>query len=120
MMGFWKQFFGPKPTGADRRTGPRIDTPPNAATLSVDGAPYPLKNWSAQGFLASPYEGTRAVGDKCVVNINVQQAPFAITFAAEVVIVRKEAGDLAGRFVFLPPENVAQIEAYFAFHTRMP
>jgi hypothetical protein len=120
MMGFLKQLFRPRPTGPDQRRALRVEAPQNSATLSVDGAPYPLKNWSAHGFLASPYSGNRAVGDKCLVNINVMQDPFAITFAAEVVIVRREGSDLAGRFVFLPQENIEQIEAYFAFHSRMP
>ncbi|MBM3546084.1 MAG: hypothetical protein FJX54_03965 [Alphaproteobacteria bacterium] len=120
MSSVLSKLFGPKTTTDNRRRDPRVEVPQNTAILSVDGAPYPLKNWSAWGFLAGSYSGNREVGDKCLVNISVKQDPFAIAFAAEVVIVRKESGDLAGRFVFLPPENMAQIEAYFAYHTRVP
>ena len=109
----------PTPTGADRREDPRVEAPPDCAVLSVDGAPYPLKNWSARGFLAEPYDGNLSVGEKCVVNIHVRQEPFDIAFAAEVVIVRKGAGELAGRFVFLPLDNKGQIDAYFAFFAQM-
>ncbi len=119
MIGFLKRLFAPQPTGADRRRDPRIEPPPECALLSVDGTPYRLKNWSAQGFLAS-YDGGRVAGDKCLVNIQIRQAPFDFAFAAEVVIVRKDSGDLAGRFVFLSPDNAAQIDAYFKFYTHMP
>jgi hypothetical protein len=108
-----------RPTPSDRRQAPRIAAPPNCAVLSVDGAPYPLKNWSVTGFLADPYEGNLAVGQKCFVNIHVRQDPFDIAFAAEVVIVRKKERELAGRFVFLPSDNRGQIEAYFAYFAQM-
>jgi hypothetical protein len=119
MMGFLKRLFRPSPTGADRRQGLRVEAPKDSAAVSVDGTPYPLKNWSQHGFLASAYAGPRVVGDKCLVNLNIRQDPFAISFAAEAVIVRREGNDLAGRFVFLPPENMAQVEAYFTYHSRM-
>ena len=119
MLEFVKRLFRPSPDDADRRRGLRVDAPPDTATVSVDGVPHPLKNWSAHGFLAGPYTGPRIVGDKCVVNLNIRQDPFAIAFAAEVVIVRKDGSDIAGRFVFLPPENKAQVDAYFTFYSRM-
>jgi hypothetical protein len=53
------------------------------------------------------------------VNIHVRQNPFDIAFAAEVEIVRKAGDELAGRFVFLPPDNKGQIEAYFAYFGQM-
>jgi hypothetical protein len=108
-----------QPAGPERRTEPRIETPSDCGQVSVGGVPYPLRNWSAQGFLAIPYTGNLGVGDKCVVNIHVQQEPFDIAFAAEAVIVRKSAGELAGRFVFLPPEGKGLMDAYFAYHTQM-
>jgi hypothetical protein len=108
-----------RPVKAERRQEPRVSAPRNCAVLSVDGTPYELKNWSQTGFLADPYEGNLAVGQKCVVNIHVRQDPFDIAFAAEVVIVRKGAGELAGRFVFLPSDNKGQIEAYFTYFAQM-
>ena len=104
---------------AERRAEPRIEAPANCAVLSVEGAPYPLKNWSTTGFLAQPYEGSLAVGQKCLVNIHVRQDPFDIAFAAEVQIVRKGGGELAGRFTFLPSDEKGQIEAYFAYFGQM-
>lgn len=98
----------------DRRREPRVEAPPSCAVLSIDGTLYPLKNWSTTGFLAEPYRGNLAVGQRCLVNIHVRQEPFDIAFAAEVVIVRKEAEALAGRFTFLPTDEKGQIEAYFA------
>lgn len=108
-----------RPKEADRRREPRVTAPPNCAVLSVDGAPYSLKNWSATGFLADPYEGNLAVGQKCVVNIHVRQNPFDIAFAAEVVIVRKGEGELAGRFLFLPLDSKSRIDSYFAYFAQM-
>ena len=104
---------------ADRRREPRVKPPPSCGVLSVDGAPHSLKNWSATGFLADSYEGHLAVGQKCFVNFHVRQDPFDIAFAAEVVIVRKDAGELAGRFVFLPSDNKGQIAAYFTHFAHM-
>jgi hypothetical protein len=116
------RFFrrrSPEPERTDRRTQQRIEPPSDCGLVSVEGVPYPLRNWSAQGFLANPYNGQLAVGDKCIVNIHVRQEPFDIAFAAEAVIVRKAAGELAGRFVFLPPEGKGLMDAYFAYHTQM-
>jgi hypothetical protein len=104
---------------AERRSEHRISPPSDCGVVSVGGVPYPLENWSAQGFLADPYTGALGVGSKCVVNIHVIQDPFDIAFAAEAVIVRKDAGELAGRFVFLPPEGKGLMDAYFAYHTQM-
>ena len=113
-------FFRPsrKPS-IDRRGAPRIAPPPDCAVVTVEGAPYPLKNWSATGFLAEPYQGKLDVGQKCVINIQVRQNPFNIAFGAEALIVRKGARELAGRFIFLPPDDKGQIEAYFAYHAQM-
>jgi hypothetical protein len=119
MLEFVKRLFRRSPDDADRRRGLRVEAPRDTATVFVDGVPHPLKNWSAHGFLAGPYTGPRAVGEKCVISLSIRQDPFAIAFATEVVIVRKDGSDIAGRFVFLPPEYKAQVDAYFTFHSRM-
>lgn len=71
------------------------------------------------GFLAGSYQGERAVGDTCIVAIDIRQDPFTIVFSTKAVIVRREGDALAGRFVHLPPETADQVEAYFTFHSRM-
>jgi hypothetical protein len=103
----------------ERRRSPRIEAPPDCAVVSVNGVSYALKNWSATGFLAAPYDGNVAVGQKCIVNIRVRQEHFDIAFAAEALVVRRGAGELAGRFVFLSPNDKGKIEAYFAYHAQM-
>ncbi len=119
MLEFLKQLFRPNPTGSDRRRGLRVEAPQDTAVITLDGASYPIRNWSAHGFLAGAYSGPRAVGDKCRVGIDIRQDPFAIVFSVDVVIVRREGTDLAGRFMSLSPEGKAQVDAYFAFHARM-
>ncbi len=112
-----KRFFAAEPAGANRRQAPRVDTPPQCAVY-FDGKAYPLKNWSALGFLAGPYDGGLIVRQRCKLTIHVRQDHFDIEFDAEAIIVRKDAGGLAGRFIFLPPDKKRQIEAYFAFYVR--
>jgi len=105
--------------GSDRRRAPRIEPPRDCAVLSIEGSPFPLKNWSVSGFLAEAYDGPLSIGQRSFVNFHVRQNPFDIAFAAEVEVVRRGAGELAGRFVFLPPDNKGQIEAYFAYFGQM-
>jgi hypothetical protein len=103
----------------DRRGAPRVEPPPDCAIVAIEGAAFPLKNWSATGFVADPYRGRLAVGQKCVVSITVRQEPFDIAFAAEALVVRRGAAGLAARFVFPPPDNKGQIDAYFTYHAQM-
>jgi hypothetical protein len=103
----------------EQRRAARVDPPPDSALLSIAGVAYPLKNWSAGGFLAEAPGLAIAVGQRCIVNIQVRQNPFEIGFAAEVEIVRKSEGEVAGRFVFLSPDNKEQIEAYFTYFGQM-
>src|SRR5256885_9543126 len=114
-----KRFFAPEPSGANRRQAPRVDTPPECA-IYFDGKSYPLKNWSTLGFLAGPYDGGLIAKQRCKLKVHVRQDSFDIAFDAEAIIVRKDAGGIAGRFIFLPPDKKRQIEAYFAFYIRPP
>ena len=110
-----KRFFAPEPQGANRRQAPRIDTPPECSVF-FDGKRYPLRNWSTLGFLAGPYDGSLIVKQRCKLKVHVRQEQFDIAFEAEAVIVRKDSGGIAGRFIFLPPDKKRQIESYFAFY----
>src|SRR5258708_39825195 len=109
------RFFAPAPAGANRRQAPRIDTPPECAVF-FDGQRYPLRNWSALGFLAGPYDGGLIAKQRCKLKVHVRQDHFDIAFDAEAVIVRVDAVAIAGRFIFLPPDKKRQIEAYFAHY----
>ena len=112
-----KRFFAPEIAGANRRQAPRVETPPECAVY-FDGKRYPLKNWSTLGFLAGAYDGGLIVKQRCKLKVHVRQDAFDIAFECEAVIVRKDAGGIAGRFIFLPPDKKRQIEAYFAHYVR--
>jgi hypothetical protein len=117
VLGQVKRFFGAQPAGANRRQAPRVDTPPECAVF-FDGKRYALKNWSTLGFLAGPYDGSLIVKQRCKLRVHVRQDQFDIEFDAEAIVVRKDAGGIAGRFIFLPPDKKRQIEAYFAHYIR--
>lgn len=119
MMEFLKRLLGQRPSEPERRRALRVAAPPNSANVSLDGASYPIKNWSMYGFLAGGYAGPLVVGDTCRVSVDIRQEPFVIAFATEVVIMRREGSDMAGRFVSLPTESKSLIDAYFSFHSRV-
>ncbi|MBI1774264.1 MAG: PilZ domain-containing protein [Proteobacteria bacterium] len=110
-----KRLLLRKAEGADRRQALRVDTPAHCFVV-IEGRQYPLRNWSAIGFLASPYEGELAENGTFEVAISVRQDVFDFIVDARAIVVRKDAAGLAAKIVSVAPEVMRQIEAYFSHH----
>ena len=89
----------------DRKAPPeRRDEPAEPlceGTVEIDGARYPLVNWSQSGFLAKDYSGDRGARDKAEVTLSVTLAgyPFEFTTTAMLVRVDRESRKAVGAFV---------------------
>ncbi len=101
---------------AERRRAPRVAMPGHCFVV-IEGNQYPLRNWSATGFFASPYDGELAVDRKFNVGISVRQDNFDFVVDAEAVVVRRDADGLAGRIISVAPERKRQIEDFFSQYT---
>jgi hypothetical protein len=116
MLSALKSLIGKTGGAADeRRQSPRVAVPPECQ-IRIGTKSYPLRNWSTSGFIAGPYDGDLGVKQRFKLTVAVRQDHFNIEFDAEAVVVRIDASGLAARFVFLPPAQKRQIEAYFAFY----
>jgi hypothetical protein len=101
---------------AERRRAPRVDLPGHCFVV-IEGNQYPLRNWSATGFFAAAYAGELTVDRTFNVGISVRQDNFDFVFDAEAVVVRRDAGGIAGRIVDVTPEIRRQIDEFFSQYT---
>lgn len=86
---------------SDRRFEPRgnhID-----GQISIEGRPYPLKDWSRRGFSAGAYTAEHYPGDKIDLDVEVEVdgEPLAFECRAIVVWVDRDRRELAGVFTDL-------------------
>ena len=70
-------------------------------TIHMDGAAYPLVNWSQSGFLAKDYTGERSAREKLQVTLSVTLAgsPYEFTTTAMLVRVDRDGRKAVGAFV---------------------
>ncbi len=80
----------------ERRSEPRVDL--DRATVRLEDRVYPLKNWSAHGFLAGSYGGELKVGDKVEIRVSVPFVGVAREFSglARVVRVDEDRAEIGG------------------------
>lgn len=73
----------------------------SGGTIHMDGATYPLVNWSQSGFLAKDYTGERSAREKLEVTLSVTLAgnPYEFTTTAMLVRVDQEGQKAVGAFV---------------------
>lgn len=88
-------------SGTERRREPRgseID-----GQVSIDGRPYPLKDWSRRGFSAGAYTAEHYPGDKIDMKVEVEVDGEALAFRCRAVVVwvDRERRELAGVFTDL-------------------
>ena len=102
---------------AERRRSPRMDMPAHCFVV-IEGNQYPLRNWSATGFYASPYKGELTVDRTFNVGISVRHESFDFIVDAEAVVVRREEDGIAGKIVRVAPEFRRQIDEFF-IHNAM-
>ena len=115
-MSWFRQLRGYLGWGTERRQAERFDMPGHCFVV-IEGNQYPLRNWSATGFLASPYDGDLTVDKTFSVGISVRQDNFDFIVDAEAVVVRRDDAGLAARIVSVSPERRRQIDDLFSQFT---
>ena len=97
----------------ERRGVERVDTPIECF-VTIDGRQHPLKNWSATGFLAGPYDGDLKENRGITVRIAIRHEQHDFVLDARAVVVRRDAGGLAARFIAIPPQSQKLMDDYFS------
>ena len=71
--------------------------------VEIDGRTYPVKNWSAHGFMVRPCDVDCNVADKLDVKIVIRFAIEKIEFSCSAIVVRidKKRQELAAAYVVL-------------------
>lgn len=98
----------------ERRSEPRVDL--DRATVRLEDRVYPLKNWSAHGFLAGSYDGELKVGDKVEIRVSVPFVGVAREFSglARVVRVDEDRAEIVGYMEAMGAEWSSEaLDAYF-------
>ena len=96
----------------DRRRAPRIETPPECFVV-IDGRQYGLRNWSSSGLLVSPYDGDLKENRGFAVRIAIRQEPYNFVIDARAIVVRRDAGGLAARFITMSAQHRQLLDDYF-------
>ena len=105
----WFAGTGERP---DRRAAPRMEVPA-ASTVTIKGRAYPLKNLSATGFLASPYEGELMEREAFPIHMEVGQGEDGFTVHARAIMVRQDSAGLAAAFTSMSTKDRQRLDAYF-------
>ncbi len=103
-------FF--KPT-AERRRWSREDVV--GGTVEILGGVYPVENWSARSFLASPCGVERKVGERVDVALSIPLGEEKLEFEclAGVIRVDREREQVAAVFLDLDDDTQAVIDEHF-------
>lgn len=101
----------------DRRRQPRL-RPQGDSYVRVEGRDVPLQNWSEDGFLAGPYCGGLAVGQRAKLRLVIQDfhdrdGPVALD-DVPVVIKRIDRSGLAVRFQGLERYKAIALKELYA------
>ncbi len=94
-------------TEKDWRREPREEV--DDGSVEIDGHTYPVKNWSARGFMAKPCDVDCSVADQLDVTFSIRIARETIEFSCRTIVVRvdKKRQELAAAFVML--NDVAEL-----------
>jgi hypothetical protein len=107
-----KEWLGTGSKLFERRGALRVETPPECVVF-IEGRTHALRNWSASGFLASPYDGGLKENRGFMVRVAIRHDHHDFVFDARAVAVRRDAGGLAARFVAVSEQNQRLIDDYF-------
>ncbi len=107
-----KAWFGGTSVQPERRGAPRIEAP-TSSTVTIKGRAHPLKNWSATGFLASPYDGEVTEKEPLSVHIEIQQDHESFGIDARAIAVRHDSAGLAATFTSMSTKDRQRLDAHF-------
>ncbi|SRR5258708_5989025 len=116
MLDYVKGWLGEGAKLFDRRGAPRVEVSPECFA-AIDGRKFSLRNLSATGFLASPYDGDLKENRSFTVRIGIKQDHHSFMVDARAVVVRRDAGGLAARFMSMSGESQRQLDDYFNYCT---
>ena len=77
------------------------------------GHAHPLKNWSATGFLASPYDGEVTEKEAFAVHIEVRQDNQVLEIDARAIAVRRDSAGLASAFTSMSTKDRQRLDMHF-------
>lgn len=100
----------------ERRRQQRVRTHGDSY-VRVEGRDVPLRNWSEEGFLAGPYSGGLAVGQRAKLRIVIQDfhdRDGPLVLDVSVVIKRIDRTGLAARFQGLERYKSAALKEFYA------
>ena len=88
-------------TEKDRRREPREEV--DDGWVEIDGRTYPVKNWSAHGFMTKPCDVDCNIADQLDVKIVIRFAIEKFEFGCPAIVIRmdKKRRELAAAYVAL-------------------
>src|SRR4051794_14018068 len=93
-----------------RRMAYRVTAP---AIATIQGRGYRTKDWSTGGFSTDEYDGPARPGDRVRIGFAVDFQGFAVSFAGEARVVRREGQHLAAEFIRLGERELGMLR-YFS------
>lgn len=113
MWGKLRSLFGREPTRGNRRIDERREVSDGVVRIYNDT--YPLKDWSASGFLASPCSADHEPGDEVAIFVSVPAKGRRIEFDCRALVIRanKDMQHLAAMFVMMDKSVRATVAQEF-------
>jgi len=89
--------------------------PVGGATVGIMGQTYPVKNWSATGFLAGPCDLALDEEQEVSISFSVPLDQGRLEFRCQALVVKAspETQELSAMFVMLDPEARDKIDRHF-------
>jgi hypothetical protein len=113
MWGALKSLFGQQEGRRNRRNEERREIKDGHVRIYNDT--YPLKDWSASGFLASPCSANHKSGDEVAIFLSVPLRGRRMEFDCRALVVRvnQDMQHLAAMFVMMDNSSRAMIDEEF-------
>ena len=101
----------------DRRRYPREDV--DDGSVEIHGQIFPVKNWSARGFMAKPCDVDCNIADELDVKIVIRFASEVIEFNCQAIVARidKKRLELGAAFVKLDDADQIAVASHFNDHS---
>src|SRR6478609_261095 len=93
-----------------RRMAYRVTAP---AVVTMQGRAFRTKDWSTGGFATDEYDGPARPGDRIRVGFAVDFQGFAVSFAGEARVARRDREHLAAEFLRLGERELGLLR-YFS------
>lgn len=107
----------PRTPVTDRRRQRRLE-PHGDSYVRIDGRDHPLRNWSEDGLLVSPYAGSLVAGQRATLSVVISDwhDPDGVLRldGLAVTVLRIDRFGLAARFRRLEPYKSAALKQHYA------